>query len=256
VHHAVSFVASVRLPILGLWALAAGAAAQQQIERYNLRDLLGDERGAAVEQSFQRGTLKELLQGMPGGVSPATNVQRGMLMLRVAGEQQKWMGDALQLLARDKELELRVQLTVLTLPLKSLRDFALKPGMPKIVDVPEAGALIKACQKEQGKFWNLRDIAAPPLCAGELPAAALPSHMPRVRATVTGLAIAADEAVLLPRIVGDGRTIADAGAGVRLRVGQGALIAAARGPRATVLWVQLAAIVPVVKDPRPVTGRE
>lgn len=257
-HHAVSFVALVRLPILGLCALAAlppFAPAQQHLERYNLRDLLGDERGAAVEQSFQGGAFRELCQSMSGAM-PGVNIQRGTLLLRVAGEQQKWIGDALTLLAQDKELELRVQCTVVTLPVKSLRDFGLKPGTPKIVDVPEAGALIKACRKEQGRFWNLRDIAAPPLQKSELPRSALPAQMPAIHATVTGIAVARDEAVLLPKIAGDGRTIADVGGAVRLQVGQGALIAATKGQRATVLWVQLAAIVPVAKDPRPVTGRE
>jgi hypothetical protein len=250
VHHATTCVACA------LAALPAFAPAQQHIERYNLRDLLGDERGAAFEQSFQGGALRELLQSMPGGAASTINVQRGTLLLRVAGDQQKWISDALSLLAQEPELELRVQCTLVTLPLKSLRDFGLKPGTPKVVEVPEAGALIKACQKEQGRFWNLRDIAASPLQKSELPRSALPAQMPAIRATVTGIAVAKDEAVLLPRITGDGRAIADVGGAVRLHAGQGALMAAAKGQRATVLWVQLAAIVPAVKEPRPVTGRE
>jgi len=249
VHHdAVNCVAS-RRQLLVLCALAATATAQQYIERYNLRELLGSERGAAVEQSLQRGTLRELLN-YQGGASPTVNVQRGMLLLRTTGEQQKWVGDALTLLSQDKELELRVQMTVLSLPLGALRDFGLKPGGTKVVEVPEAGALIRACRNQKGQFWNLRDIAVAPLQTGELPRAALPAKMPVVRPTVKGIAVSADEAVLLPRLAGDGRTITDVGGALRLRVGQGALIAAAKGQRATVLWVQLAAIVPAAKDPR------
>src|SRR5262249_38337272 len=223
----------------------------QRVERYNLRDLLGSERGAAVEDSFMRGTLRELLTNYQGGASPTMNVQRGTLLLRVAGDQQKWVGDALSLLSQDKELELRVQMTVLTLPLSALRDFGLKPGATKVVEVPEAGALIRACRNLKGQFWNLRDIAVSPLQTGELPRAALPAKMPVVRPTVSGIAVAADEAVLLPRLAGDGRTIADVGGALRLRVGQGAWIAAAGGPRWTVMWVQLAAIVPAAKGPQP-----
>jgi len=258
VHHAASCAALVRLPFLGLCALAAlpaFAPAQQHLERYNLRELLGSERGAAVEESFTRGTLRDLLANY-AGCAPGMNMQRGMLLLRVAGDQQKWVGDALALLAQEKELELRVQMTVLSLPLSALRDFGLKPGAPKVVEVPEAGALIRACRNLKGQFWNLRDIAVSPLQTGELPRAALPAHMPVVHATVKGIALAEDEAVLLPNLAGDGRTIADVGAALRLHAGQGALIATTKGPRATVLWVQLAAIVPVAKDPRPVTGRE
>jgi hypothetical protein len=117
--------------------------------------------------------------------------------------------------------------------------------------VPEAGALIRACRNQKGQFWNLRDIAVSPLQTGELPRAALPAKMPAVHATVKGIALADDEAVLLPHLAGDGRTIADVGGALRLRAGQGALIASTKGQRATVLWVQLAAIVPVAKGPQP-----
>ena len=242
-HHAASRAAAGWLPILWALSVAAGGHAQQRVEQFDLRQELGAERGAEVEESLARGVLRDLVRSVPAPMAPVVNRQRGGLVLRSNAEQQ-WLRDALVLLADGRDLELRVQLTVVSLPAKALRDLGLKPGTPKVVAVPEVGALLKSCRQQQGRFWNLRDIAVPLLRTGELPRAALPSTMPPVSATAAGIAVAEDAAVVLPRIVGDGRMICDVGSAVRLRVGEGALICAIRGTRTTVLWVQLAALVP------------
>jgi hypothetical protein len=155
--------------------------------------------------------------------------------------------------------ELRLQVTLSTMPAAAAQAQGLQHGGLKPITEPEAGKLLKLALQHGGTLKNFPETAVLPLVpfviAQPPDAASAPAPRQEMKVVPTlppyvhgeALPIADSEAIFCLRVQpgpapADGTELAFASAQVlRLRVGEGAVLSAVKDGEAAVVWVRFAA---------------
>jgi hypothetical protein len=245
--------------------LVSGAVAQQRVHLFDCRDM---EANLAKFTGKERSVpdLCRLLTRVFEGAGRTRVMPNGETNYFVQGtpDQIETAKSAHAQLARPDLQELRVQCTVVTMPLDAATAAGLAAGKVLEVDEASAGKVIKAAVAAKGAFRNLPEEGGLPLQPFVLGKAA--EQKPRNAAEmmagsqvrIEALPLSAAEAWFALQwtgeLPGDGAkpaTKSEFEACMRLKVGGGAMVMSAQGKQAVVLWLRL----PFTKDAQPHKGR-
>jgi hypothetical protein len=244
-------MATLRGLLLGV-TLAAAVAAQQRVQLFDCRDVFANldrHLGPDFERPMIR-PLQRIVTRMFAG-SAKTRVATdsdGNLVLMGGNDQFETMSSALAQLRRPDLQELRLQCTLVSMPLSVAIADGMATGKVLEVDEVKAGKVLKDAVAAKGTLRNLPEGGCLPLQPGLVgkmrgdargaEAASDPFGHTCVRAEA--LPIADDEAWFALQLARDaGRDFPPPLEGsVRLKLGGGAMMMAALGEQAVVLWVR------------------
>jgi hypothetical protein len=233
-------------------------ALAQQVQQFDLREACANlARFAGKEVAAE--TIQSQLNLTVGRVflrDPKQRVmvsQRTGILLQGTAEDMELMTAMLAQLQRADLQELRVQCTLVTMPMAVATAAGLALDQPLAVEESQAGRILKDAVAAKGTLRNLPEAGLLPAQSAILgrPAAiarpdAAPVPFAELRVRVEALPTAEDEGWFALQLL-DGeqrndtvapRKVAMADAKLRLKMGHGAMVMAARGEQATVLWVR------------------